>query len=226
MTRDDLRRDPPLPRLIFGLAVIAAGVLFWLDRMGRIEARDYLHWWPVLPILIGLAQFPYRKWVAGAVYVCIGLYFLFPLIGLPRAHVRHVLGLWPLMISYAGFMLVQMALRSEERTLSAAAVMGGNVQRVASRFRRAEAVAVMGGCEIDLTHAQIEHDAVVDVLAFWGGVEIRVPRGWRVVSNATMLLGGLVIKTDPAPAGAPQLLIRGAAVMAGIEVKHSPERAA
>ena len=49
----------------------------------------------------------------------------------------------------------------------------------------------MGGCEIDLRHASIDGEAVIDIFALWGGVELRVPPDWTVVSRVTPILGGV-----------------------------------
>jgi len=60
------------------------------------------------------------------------------------------------------------------------------------------------------------------LLAFWGGAEIKVPRGWQVETNVTVLLGALVNKTEPAIApNAPRLRIRGSVIMGGVEIKNS-----
>jgi len=37
----------------------------------------------------------------------------------------------------------------------------------------------MGGCEINLADAKITKEATIDVLAFWGGIDIRVPRAGK-----------------------------------------------
>jgi hypothetical protein len=59
------------------------------------------------------------------------------------------------------------------------------------------------------------------VFAMWGGIEIRVPDDWTVVSRVTPVLGGFDDKTRPSPgAGAHRLVIRGFAIMGGIEVKN------
>src|SRR5947208_3374551 len=98
----DLRRDPPLPRLVFGVAIVAAGAIFWLDNIGKIEARDYVEWWPLALIALGLAQLPYRRWIAAAWWLLVGTYFLLPVLGYSRFHLGQILGLWPLLISVGG----------------------------------------------------------------------------------------------------------------------------
>src|SRR5436853_7723887 len=115
----DRRRDPPLPRLVVGVAIVAMGVLFWRDRMGQIDARDYLEWWPLAPIALGLAQLPYRRWIAAGWWLLVGTYFLLPVLGIPRFHLGMILGLWPLLISVGGATLIMQALRRGPRSFSA-----------------------------------------------------------------------------------------------------------
>ena len=83
----------------------------------------------------------------------------------------------------------------------------------------------MAGCEIEFTPTKTPQEIEVDALVMWGGAEIRVPIGWRVVSSVTPILGGYDDKTA-APAGnATTLVIRGAVIMGGIDVKNSKELA-
>lgn len=225
----DLKNDPPLPRLIFGVAVLAAGVIFWLDRIGSIsDWRDYLQWWPLVLIALGLSNLRYRRWFSAAFWTAVGTYWLLPLLGLPRLHFWRIIGLWPLIISAGGAALIVQALRGAHRpsSLRAVAVMGGNVRKVGAQFQGGEALAVMGGCELDFSKATIVGEAIIDVLAFWGAIALRVPRGWQVVDEVTPILGGYDDKTDKAPQGAPRLIVRGAVIGAGIEVRHPKEDAA
>src|SRR5213075_1970970 len=115
------------------------------------------------------------------------------------------------------------AMRQGEHSFSATAVMAGNVRKVGGQFKGGEAVAVMGGCDLDFTAAAINGEAVLDVLAFWGGIGVHVPRGWKVIRRVTALLGGYEDKTTAAPEGAPRLIIRGSAIMGGIDVRHPKE---
>jgi hypothetical protein len=98
------------------------------------------------------------------------------------------------------------------------AVMRGNNSHV---FRGGDLTAVMGGCELDLRHAAIDGEAVIDVFALWGGIEIRVPEDWSIESRVVPIMGGVEDKTRP-PQGASRhrLVLRGFVVMAGVEIKN------
>jgi len=225
---NDERRSRRLPwqRLVTGLTILALGILFWLDRIGNVDAHEYLRWWPVAALAMGVAHLLDRRWFGAAIWLIIGMYFGLPLIGFPGAEVWHIIGVWPLLISVGGVMLMMQALRASERpSVNAIAVMAGNVRRVGGRFTGGSAIAVMGGCDIDLTAAQLESGAVIDVLAFWGGIGIRVPRGWKVIDRVAPILGGVEDKTDGASDDAPRLIVRGAAIMGGIDVRHPKESA-
>jgi hypothetical protein len=106
--------------------------------------------------------------------------------------------------------------------MSALAILGAVTRGNNSQaFRGGNLVAIMGGCEIDLRNAAIDGDAVLDVFAMWGGIEIRVPSDWTVSSQVVPLMGGVEDKTRP-PRGAAihRLTLRGVAFMGGIEIKN------
>ena len=106
--------------------------------------------------------------------------------------------------------------------LSAFAVLGG-VRRAtnAQDFKRGDAFAFMGGCELDLREASMKDDeAVFDIFALMGGVEMRVPEDWVVDNRGFALLGGFVDKTRPVRDAKKRLVLTGLAVMGGVEVKN------
>jgi hypothetical protein len=106
--------------------------------------------------------------------------------------------------------------------ISMFALMSGVSRRVIGMpFRGAAATAVMGGIELDLRQATLPDDAVIDLFAFWGGIEIVVPRDWIVVNQGFALMGGIEDKTGNVPRpGGPRLFIRGMALMGGVEIKN------
>jgi predicted membrane protein len=107
-------------------------------------------------------------------------------------------------------------------SLSAMAILGGVSRGNNSRtFRNGDLLAVMGGLEIDLRHAAIHGEAVIDLFVLWGGIEIRVPEDWTVVSKVVPVMAGVEDKTRP-PQGATahRLVLRGLALMGGVEIKN------
>ena len=106
------------------------------------------------------------------------------------------------------------AVRTATRSFSALAIMGGVARRSSSQtFQGADLTAVMGGCEIDLRQASIAPgtEAIIDVFAFWGGIDIKVPEDWTVVTRAMPLMGGVDDKTRAPQGAARQAAGRSAA---------------
>jgi hypothetical protein len=217
-------------RLVLGLIILAAGIVFWLDQMDRADARAFLQWWPLAAIVFGLAHLLERKWSAGIVWILVGGFFLAPIAGFERPSLWLLLAVWPLLISVAGMTLILQAFGTAERArkgspgFSAVAVMAGNVRRVTVPTAGGQVIAVMGGCEIQIAAtALLEREIVIDVLAFWGGIEISVPRGWQVISHVAPILGGVELKGRQGREDAPRLVLRGSAIMGGVEVRHASE---
>ncbi|HEY6472235.1 MAG TPA: adenylate/guanylate cyclase domain-containing protein [Acidimicrobiales bacterium] len=110
------------------------------------------------------------------------------------------------------------------------AVMSGHSTR--GRWRiggKTKAVAVMGGCDMDLRSAEIEGPEVeITALAFWGGINIIVPEGFDVDLRGFSFMGGrsLRLKDVPIVRGSPRIVVRGFAVMGSVEVKSRPNRSA
>ena len=112
---------------------------------------------------------------------------------------------------------------SSNSVLSAMAILGGVERRNNCQdFRGGDVTAIMGGCHIDLRGASITvpHEPVLEVFAMWGGIEIRVPPDWTVVSSVGPILGGYEDKTTPPKDDSKRFVVRGSVVMGGIEVKN------
>ena len=108
-------------------------------------------------------------------------------------------------------------------TINGMAFMSGIRRTVTSQdFQGGELTAIMGGCEIDLRQASIKSgEAVLDVFAFWGGIDLKVPLDWSVDLAGTPLLGGFDDKTHPPQGGSTKrLVIKGYAIMGGIQIAN------
>lgn len=222
------QRHAPFGRMVWGLFILGLGVAFLLDQMGNVELHDLWEWWPTLIIVGGIATLADRQ-LSGIIWIIIGGLLLAPRLGLGYLGLGEVLALWPLTIAAAGLALLVQGFRpapkdlfgDRSRGFRAIAFMSGNAPAIGARdFLGGDAIAVMGGCDIDLRNAEIRGDeAVIDVLAFWGGISLRVPREWTVVSRVTPILGGMDDRTEGSTNG-KRLIVRGSAIMGGVEVKH------
>jgi len=226
---------------LLGVLIIAVGVLFTLDNLDIIDARDYLQYWPVGLVAIGLLKLYHaarggRGWFGGLLFVSIGAWMLIERIVYFRIDARQVM---PLFLVFLGGYLVWRGLfggsagaRAADgvNRFSSLSILGGCERRSsAPAFEGADLTAIMGGCDIDLRGASIAPgtEAVIDVFAFWGGVDLKVPDDWIVVNRVVPLLGGVEDKTrTPIASAAPakRLVVRGVVIMGGIGVRNRTRR--
>jgi class 3 adenylate cyclase len=92
---------------------------------------------------------------------------------------------------------------------------------------RTTAIAVMGGCDLDLRHAEIDGpEIIITAIAIMGGINIVVPEGFDVELNVIPFMGGrnLKLRNVPLVPGSPRIVINGLAMMGGVDVKSRPSR--
>jgi len=108
------------------------------------------------------------------------------------------------------------------------AIMSGSQAKGRWRLSgRTTAIAVMGGCVMDLRHAEIDgSEIVITAVAFWGGIHIVVPEGFDVELGGFSFMGGrdLRLRNVPRVPGSPRIRVRGFAIMGGISVRSKPSR--
>lgn len=226
------------PQFVLGLCIIALGLLFTLDNLSLIDAREYLRFWPAIFIFVGLLKFFQPGGTAGRVFG-FALALLGTLMILSRLHMIYfsIWSLWPVFIILFGFSLVRGAMmrqraidagapdkpKDSDSFIRGMAFMGGVVRNNDSQnFQGGELTAVMGGCEIDLRRASIANgEAQIEIFAFWGGVEIKVPEDWTVTNKVIPIMGGVEDKSVPPKGGtAKRLVLTGYAIMGGAEIKN------
>lgn len=109
----------------------------------------------------------------------------------------------------------------EERLVNVTSVMGASNRRVSTPdFRGGEVTAILGSSDLDLRQASIEGEAVLNVFSFLGGITIKVPVDWVIVMEGTAILGGYEEKTAPPSGNQKRLIVRGYAILGGLEVRN------
>jgi Domain of unknown function (DUF1707)/Cell wall-active antibiotics response 4TMS YvqF len=111
---------------------------------------------------------------------------------------------------------------------STIAIMSGHDRK--GRWRPAPvttAVAVMGGCSIDLREAILPAGGLrINAIAVMGGMEITVPEGMDVVLTGFSFMGGRSVKLADAPrrTDLPTVHIHAIAIMGGFDIRSKPPR--
>jgi Domain of unknown function (DUF1707)/Cell wall-active antibiotics response 4TMS YvqF len=107
----------------------------------------------------------------------------------------------------------------------AVAILGGQVHKgdwvVPAEFN---AVAILGGVELDLREARFAEPVVtIHTVAIMGGVEITVPDDVTVHISGVGIMGGFEHgAAGDGPPGGPVVNINGVAIMGGVEVRRKP----
>jgi hypothetical protein len=235
-------RRPVKQGVVFALILIAVGVLLFLDNIGLFHFHDIWRLWPVALIAVGVAKLFDCRGVGGrvwsAMWILVGTAFLLDHLGLWHMSWNII---WPLALIGFGVMMLVNALErrrapegliagfsqgtSAENSLREWATLSGIKRRMETQnFQGGEMVAVMGGIEIDLRRAAIApgiKEVVIDANATFGGIELRVPDTWLVVTRGVSIFGGYEDRTDPPDSpDAPKVVIKGFAVFGGISVKN------
>jgi predicted membrane protein len=214
------------PRLVVGLSIMVAGLLLALDSLGLMDAGEVFRYWPLVLVAVGVTKLLGNACQRSGAFVWLVAGIGFLLVTLGRMSFG---GVWAMVIFFIGANIAWRALRPFSPPVAAAAgvdlvqFMGGTKTNVTTaEFKGGQAMAVMGGVEIDLRHAGMPdgRDAVLDTFAFWGGIVIRVPDDWEVISRGSAFLGGFVNSARSAPAARKRLVVTGTAIMGGVEVKN------
>jgi predicted membrane protein len=216
-------------KFVVGVFFTLLGILLTLDNLDLADADRFLPYWPLFLIAIGLMKLQDRDSRIPAVFA-IGAGALLLLFTTDWVRFS-IFDLWPVALILAGLAIVAHAFGFRAPALAAGsdstilAILGVRKEKVTSRnYRGGRIIAFMGGCELDLTQADLENVAELEIVAIWGGIEIKVPEGWEVTGNVLPIMGGADIRTKAAPGGR-KLVVNGVVIMAGVDIKSVPVEA-
>ncbi len=228
-------------RVVFGLFVIAFGVLALLQNLGFVQADLLQTWWPLVFVGLGVVRIVQRPGAHAVVFsiglVALGAAMIASNLGVIHFHARDW---WPLLVIFIGASVIARAFgrgdperwgrmrgrHHDERLehgarIDASAVMSGLVLKNDSPDFQGGAIStVMGSVEVDLRQAAIKTQASLHLSIVMGGVEIKVPREWSIAIVGTPTLGGIEDRTVPPAMPGPRLVIEGSVVMGGVEISN------
>ncbi len=220
--------------IVIGTVVILVGVLLFLGNLNvlNLDVGDlFSNLWPSILILIGLVQLYASRGtsVMGPLF----LILLGVVLQLAALDIVPWSTVWPVVIIGIGLAIIfqgRWARKTPstsadgEDTVNLSAIFSGIERRVtSSKFRGGKASALFGGVELDLRDAQLTNDAILDVSAFCGGVELKVPENWDVQIEGSPLFGGIEDKggrSNGEQRTGPTLRIRASITCGGLEIKR------
>lgn len=209
-------------KLIAGAFLALLGIVLTANNLDLVDADSVLRYWPVVLIAAGTVKAVEPGGaIAGVILILAGASILGFNLGFLRFT---IFDLWPLILIAIGVVMVANAtglLSSVKLPQNFAAFSQQKVAETTSDFRGAKIGAMFGGYELDLTGADITSGpAVLDLFVMWGGIEIFVPDDWEIVSELSPIMAGVEVRAGRTAAVKRRtLILRGFAMMAGVEVK-------
>lgn len=222
-----------LKKIVWGIILIAAGVLFALNALNITDINLFFDgWWTlfiIVPCTAGLIT--ERDKIGNLIGIVIGVFLLLCC--------RDILSFdlfWKLLIPFAivaiGLKMIfsgifgnkandifaKMKNRGARPVNGCAAFSGCDLNFDNEIFEGAELTAAFGGVECDLRNAIINQDCAIRVHSVFGGIDILVPNGVNVKTNTIGIFGGVSNKT-PYEKNAPTIYISGICMFGGVDIK-------
>jgi predicted membrane protein len=200
-------------QLVLGIAIAIVGVLFTLDNLHILRARDFLQFWPVVLIAIGLVHVAQARTASGVTGAAIWIFVGVALLGnrLGFLHVR-IWNYWPLLLVLVGGRIVMQAISGGGGRRGAMSGLTGDSRdarwpspgfQSSSSFNAqggdpaslVSAVAVMGGFDRRVTSREFRGG---ELTAFMGGgkLDLRdaVLADGHAEINVFSLMGGFEVR--------------------------------
>jgi predicted membrane protein len=223
--------------ILLGIVLIAGGTLVLLANLGKLPFElDLHHWWPLILIGLGVFHLYNNRNIfdfSGLFLILLGVVFM--LATLDRIGWGDVWRFWPAVLILLGVSIIfrrhplPLALSgrsvagSGDSTVQVTNILSGTERRINSQeFKGGDVHNILGGTKIDLLEAKLAAgDWLLTVSTILGGVEILVPRDWRIEVQPNNMLGGVDNRTRQAPAASGgKLVIKASALLGGIDIKN------
>ena len=217
-------------RLWIGLVLLTLGVFGVLDATGVLGAGSTIdRWWPVAIIGLGLMAMLAQRRISfwPSVITVLGVMLL---ADTQNWATGDLVGP-AILILIGGAILAGFARHRTSVHLDQhepiAVFSGAKMIDRSEHLNHTDVTAIFGGATLDLRDAHIDEVASVDAFAMFGGVQVLVPKDWRVSVGGLPIFGGYEDKTTgngSLPADAPLLKVNATAIFGGVEVANEPKK--
>lgn len=220
-----MNNSSSLSRVLVGLGITVVGLLAALGAVDLVNFSQLVKdWWPVAPLFLGLVMVMSRNYVWGLIVTAFGGAMLARTLGYTDYNVFELF--WPAVIIVVGLSILfnrgASSFKTDKSHDDVTAILAGiTSNNNSANYKGGKVTSVMGGVSIDLRKATIQKEATLQVMSFWGGVEVKVPEGWVVKNRTNAILGGVEVKVHAdIDKDAPVLYLVGDVIMAGVDIKN------
>jgi hypothetical protein len=218
-------------RYWFGSMLVLLGAALLADQL--YPALDMGQWigrlWPLAIILLGVLLLLTRTstWIGGVFILIFGALLQIAALGIMGEKAWELLG--PGLLILLGILVMFRLGRpgisggTSQDTLNPFIVFSGlEIHPKMANFRGGSATALFGGATIDLRESVLSKEgAFLEVTAAFGGVDVVIPKDWRVDIDGLPFFGGWSNKTiPPSTTEGPVLKVRCLAMFGGIGIKN------
>jgi hypothetical protein len=237
--------------LFFGSLLVILGALGLLRQNGMLPDLEAWKFWPLIPIWVGLTKLLFRRgshrW-GGIMPLTVGLAFGAHYLGYLPWHWGQI---WPALLVLLGVQILLRSLfgrpawergrrahsaraagrdmfprkitsQGGPRLVAEILFSGAREQFEGRDFEGGSIRCTCAGYELDLRGARmLGNEAILEIDIQLSGVEMRVPRGWRVEIEVSPVMGAIEDQTTwMDTTEAKRLIVRGRLFMGGVEIKN------
>ena len=218
-----------ISRYITGLLILTLGIGALLDVLNILPFWEWLGtWWPLILIVIALTLFVSdlrKNYIWALALLIIGVFIQLKNLSVIDFSITELI--FPVALIATGLTIVlRVSNRNTVKTGTnnaddiAVIFSGSESKNKSQKYKGGKITAIFGGATIDLRDAKIEKEAIIDIFALCGGVEIKVPRDWKVVVKTAHIAGGIENKSEGSvDSKGPVLIITGTVALGGVEIK-------
>ncbi len=229
--------------IVWGLAIIALGVIFGGNALGIFDINIFFKGWWTLFIIVPsfVSLFTEKEKISNLVFIAAGVVLLLACQEVFTFEVAWKVILAIVLVAIGLSILIKTIFRNKnskevEKKIkdlkdddsmdSLTAVFSGN-DRVYNKetFSGANVVAVFGGAELDLRNATFTKDTVINAFALFGGIEIKVPEDVQIKVKSGFIFGGVSDdRKDTTKTAKHTIYIDAAGGFGGITIDDKPEK--
>ena len=228
--------------ILMGVFIIFIGLLFLARAFGFIENFTFNGWWTlfiIIPSVYSIISVGV-KW-HNVFMFCLGVLFLLKANGfiedvnigyLILAFVAISIGINFLTgdsSNYDSFTKNKSFSKSKmtnDDYLNVTAIFSSSDKKyLSSSFKGGGITTIFGGAEIDLSEVVINESITIDVAAIFGGIDLKLPKGYRIKEDVANIFGGTDVHYDKNKNVTEvysnediYIAIKGAAIFGGVDI--------